>query len=232
MLFYEFIGEFNIILDSLDNFEIILWVIVCILFAYIGLKFIQESKETKMFIFVGLFFMLTIGARVVRMISKFIVGHEYGDNTFEGIQLPLSFFYLMFSYLGSLFYYIFLERDILKKTHHFFSIMVIVVMFLTILNYFFEMFFWLTITFLIVILGVPGCYFYIAVISSGDTRKHALMMMAGLLLVIFGLSLDNPTPASLYKQIPFMPEFAQFGAPSLQILGAFLFRYAFLLQKR
>jgi hypothetical protein len=33
MLFYDFQGEFNVILDSLDIFEIILWVIVCIVFA-------------------------------------------------------------------------------------------------------------------------------------------------------------------------------------------------------
>ena len=233
MLFYEFIGEFNVILDSLDFFEIILWVIVCIVFAYMGYKFILDSKETSMFVFIGLFFVLAIGGRIIRLIAKFIVGHVYGDFSFEGIQVILAFSFLMFTYLAVFFYYLYLERDILKKTHHFFSIIVLIDITLSILNYFIpELFVLLTIIFLILVLVVPGCYIYVAWISTGDIRRNALLMMIGLMLIIFGLTLDSPTTAGLYVKIPFMPEFAKFGAPSLQILGAILYRYTFILGRK
>ena len=231
MLVYEYIGEFNIILGPLDYIEILLWMLVCIVFIYIGYQFILKAKDAEMFIFAGLFFFLTVGARIIRLIAKFVIGQEYGVINFVGIQLVLSFFFIMFTYLGLFFYYLYLERDSLKKSHHFFSIMVIINIIITILNYFFpELIIILVIVFLIAILGLPSCYIYIAKITSGSTRRRSLMMMGGLLLIIFGITLDAPTPSRLYVNIAFMPEFAMFGAPALQILGAII--YTFILRRK
>ena len=124
MLFYEYSSDFNVKLDILDDIEIGLWITLCVILAYVGFSFIRDSRKSRMFVFMGLFFLLNIGTRIVRLISKFIVGHEYGNVIMEGPQLFLSYFYLSFTYLALFFYYIYLEKDVLKKSHHFFSIMV------------------------------------------------------------------------------------------------------------
>jgi hypothetical protein len=182
MLFYDFQGEFNVILDSFDIFEIILWIFVIIVFAFMGYKFILDSKETKMFIYIGLFFVLAIGARIIRLIAKFVVGHVYGDYKFDGIQVFLAFFFLMFTYLSAFVYYRYLERGILRKTYHFFSTIVLVDITLSILNYLIpELFPILTIIFLILVLVLPGCYFYVAWVSTGDVKRNAILMMVSFL---------------------------------------------------
>ncbi len=233
MLFYEYIADFNVALDFLDGIEISLWIILCIVLAYVGLSFIKDVKKSKMFVFMGLFFLLNIGTRIVRLISKFIVGQEYGNVTMEGPQLFLSYFYLAFTYLALFFYYIYLERDVLKKSHHFFSIMVILVIIISIINYFIpEAMIILIIPFLIAVLGVPGCYLYVAKISTGQVRKYAILMFLGLFLLLFGITLDAPTTSKVWVNVPFMPEFANIGAPSTQILGVILYKYISYLQKK
>jgi len=233
MLAYRYIEDFNLILIPLDYFEIVLWILLCGVLGMISYLFIKESKKNKMFIYPALFFILNIGARIIRLIAKFSIGHPYGFKDFEGIQLILCIIYLLCTYLALFFYYIYLEKDLLKPTHHFFSIMVIIVIVLSFFNYLIPiMFFILIIPFLIAVLGVPGCYLYIAKISTEKKRVHALLMMIGLLLFIFGISFDAPTTAYFWKNVPSMEEFAQFSSPLLQIFGAIIFRYAFYLEKK
>jgi hypothetical protein len=233
MLFYKYIADFNVELDFVDGIEISLWILCCFILAYMGYVFIKETRKTKMFIFMGLFFVLNIGVRIVRLIAKFIVGHEYAQVSHEGIQLILSIFYISFTYSAVFFYYIYLERDVLRKSHHFFSIMVIATFIITIINYIIPAaIVILIIPFLIAILGVPGCYLYVAWVSTGDVRRNAILMFIGLLLFIFGITFDAPTTSRIWVNVPFLPEFSQLGAPSLMIIGALIYRYSFHLQKK
>jgi hypothetical protein len=232
MLFYVYDGDFNVSLDFLDGIEISLWILCCFVLAYMGYVFIKETRRTKMFIFMGLFFILNIGARIVRMISKFIVGHEYAQVSQEGAQLILSYFYISFTYTALFFYYIYLERDVLRKSHHFVSTMVIATFIITVINYFIPAaIVILIIPFLIAVLGVPGCYVYVAWVSTGDVRRNAILMFLGLLLIIFGITFDAPTTQRIWINVPLLPEFSQMGAPSLMIIGALTYRYSFHLTK-
>ena len=104
---------------------------------------------------------------------------------------------------------------------------------LTIVNYFIpEAIIILIIPFIIAVLGVPGCYLYVAWISTGDVRKNAILMFLGLLLFIFGITFDAPTTTRIWVNVPLLPEFSKFGAPILMIIGALLYRYSFHLQEK
>ena len=77
--------------------------------------------------------------------------------------------------------------------------MVIATFIITIINYFIlAAIIILIIPFLIAVLGVPGCYVYVAWVSTGDVRRNAVLMFIGLFLIILGITLDAPTTSKIW----------------------------------
>ncbi|MFO8017571.1 MAG: hypothetical protein R6U96_02965 [Promethearchaeia archaeon] len=113
----------------------------------------------------------------------------------------------------------------MKQTHYIFSILVIVVIILSIVNYSVPVpLYILAPLYIIMIFGVAVFYLYIASQSMGDARTRALLITAGLVLIVFGSGFDAPTVVHLLAALPFTRIFMKFSAPTLLILGTILVR--------
>jgi len=231
MLLYKFIAEFNIELNELDYIEIGLWILSIIIMFIIGLKFLIDVKNKVLggiFIYVGLFFFWFIAARICRLISKFIVGYEYGFFQFGGLLLILAIIYTITSYAGLFFIAYFFERTTIKKTHFMFSVMVIVAIILSIINYFNpDVMIILTPIYIFVLLGIPLVFINLAIKASGEVRKKSLIVALGVILFVVGIAFDVPEAAAIWIEVPGMQDFTKFAAPCLQIGGVLLLNYGF-----
>jgi len=226
ILFYEFISEGTIILDTFDYIEIVLWIISIIIMFIIGFVFLSYSRRepiNKNFVYIGIFFFWFIASRICRLIAKFVIGYEYGFFEFEGTLLMLAIGYTITSYIGVFFIYFFLERTILKKTHYLFSTLVIVVTFLSILNYAYPIIMViLTPLYIGVLLALPGVFLNLARKTSGSVRKNALIVAFGIILFVLGVAFDIPEAASIWMNVPGLQSITKFASPSLQIVGTLL----------
>ena len=183
--------------------------------------FYKDSKElNKMFLSLGLFFGLFSISRVLRLIAKYVIGYPYGMTDFRGSLLIIAITFNTISYIGIFMYYLYIESNVLKKSYHIMSGLVVIVVVLSFVTYFIpDTIFILTIPYLIVILGLPAIYAYLAIISEGRVRKNALFVFIGALLFLLGNAFDVPSIAKLIAGIPSLPEIAQIAAPPLQIVG-------------
>jgi hypothetical protein len=209
----------------LDLIEIILWFGSIILLVLIGYVFLKDAKNkvlTKNFILIGTFFYWFIGARICRLIAKFIIGYPYGFFEFDDVLLLLAILYTIFSYTGLFMIFLFLERTILKKTHYFFSIMVILTTVLSIVNYQIPIIAFLAPLYVIVLLGMPLIFLNLARKSSGSVRRNALIVAIGIVFFVLGVAFDIPEAASIWATIPGMQDITKFASPILQIIGVIM----------
>jgi len=231
ILFYEYISEYNVILDNLDYIEILLWAISIIIMFIIGTIFLIDVKKgtlNKVFIFVGLFFYWFIAGRICRLIAKFLVGYEYGFFEFEGVLLVLAILYTITTYAGLFFISYFFEKTYIKKTHFMFSVLVIVAAVLSIVNYEFpDIMLLLTPIYIIVLLGIPLVFINLAIKGSGSVRRKALMVAIGVIIFVLGIAFDVPEAAVIWMNVPGLPEFAKFASPIFQIIGIILLYFGF-----
>jgi hypothetical protein len=229
MFFYQYVSEYNILLTPLDIIAIILWIISIFILAAIGFTFYKDSQKlNKMFLSLALFFLLFSVSRILRITAKYIIGYPYGMTDFRGTLLVLAILFNTISYFGIFMYYLYVEGNVLRKTYHIMSGLVIVVVILSFITYFIpDTIFILTVPYLIVILGLPVVYAYLAIITEGSVRKNALLVMAGALLFLLGNAFDVPSIAKIIAGIPGLPEIAQISAPPLQIVGAIMIRMGF-----
>ncbi len=232
MIFYEYISEYNIVLDALDYAEITLWFIDIIILAIIGINFLRESKEVKNFKYVGLFFFFFIVGRFCRLYSRFSVGYEYGFFAFSGVLLNLAIGYTISTYIGLFFIYFFIEREMIKKTHYLFSMLVVVLTVLSLFNYFIpEIMIILIPLYVVTLLSFPCIFINIAVKGTGLVRKKAIIITIGMIIFILGVMFDIPEGASIWITVPGLPEFTKFGAPICQLSGAILIRKGFVKEE-
>ncbi len=224
MLLYEYISEYNIRFNALDYAEIVLWIISVVLMAVIGISFLKfGKKQNKNAYYIAIFFYLFIAGRISRLIAKFVVGYPYGFFEFTGVLFTLAFLYTVTTYVGLFFIYLFIERQILKKSHYFFSILVIVVTILSLLNYMYPIImFILAPLYILVLLGLPIIFIVLGIKSSGDVRKNAFIIAIGIVMFEVGIAFDVPEAASIWINVPGMREITQFASPLLQIVGSIL----------
>lgn len=229
ILFYRYFDEYNIELNALDYFEIFLWILSMVVFIIVGLTFYKDSKKrNKMYINLALFFSFFAISRVFRLISKFVIGYQYGTTQFTGTLLILAILFNIVSYIGLFAYYLYLEKRVVKKTHYFLSICIIIVIIISIISYFVYVFIYLLIPFyLIVILSIPIIYTILAIRSEGKVRVSAIIIMIGMMLIIIGNALDAPGFAPFLARLPILTVIAQIAAPSLMIVGCLLIRKGF-----
>jgi len=190
----------------------------------LGFSFLRFAKKVnKNSYYIGLFFFWFIAARICRLIAKFYIGYPYGFFEFEGNLFILALLYTLFSYIGLFFIYFFIERTILKKSRYFFSILVVVVTILSILNYIYPAaMVILTPLYIIVLFGLPIIFINLAIKSSGAVRKNALIVAIGIFLFELGIAFDIPEAASIWINVPGLPEFTKLASPVLQIIGCTL----------
>ena len=224
MLFYEYISEYNIRLNTLDYIEIVLWIISILIMAILGIKFFLLSKSlNKNAKYIGAFFFWFIAGRICRLTAKFVIGYEYGFFEFTRILLVLAILYTLTTYIGLFFIYLFIEREILKKTHYLFSILVIVATVLSIINYSYPaIMFILTPLYAVVLLGLPIIFLNLARQTSGSIRKNALIVAIGIILFELGVAFDVPEAAIYWIAVPGLPEFTKFASPGFQIIGSLM----------
>lgn len=228
ILFYEYISDYSIILDGLDNAEIVLWIISMIIMGIVGILFIRDTKEKKNFKYIGLFFLSFIFARVCRLFSKFVIGYEYGDYQFEGVLFIAQFLYTTISYFSLFFIYYYGENEILTKSHHFFTILVIVVTVLSILNYIFPiLMIILTPLFLFLVFALPGVLIKHGRKVGGRLGTKSFISALGIILFIVGIIFDVPEVAFIWMSFPGFPNVLKILAPVLQIIGTIVVRYGF-----
>lgn len=231
MLFYEYISEFNVVLNELDYIEIALWIVSIIVLLIIGSKFLIDIKKGvlgKIFITAGLFFFWFIAGRICRLLAKFYVGYEYGFFQFQGILLILAIIYTITTYTGLFFIAYFFEKTTIKKTHFAFSAMVIAVTVLSILNYFNDLFMIiLAPLYIFVLLGIPLTFINLAIKASGDVRRKSLMVAFGVIIFVFGIAFDVPEAAAIWIAIPGMPDFTKIASPIFQIIGLIMLNIGF-----
>jgi hypothetical protein len=196
-----------------------------------GYLFIRDRNEVKNFKFIGLFFLLFIVARVFRLISKFIIGYEYGDYQFEGALFLCQILYTLISYFGLFFIYYYGEREILTSSHHFFSTLVIIVTIISILNYIFPVIMIVLIPlFVLLMICLPGVLIISGSRVDGILRKKFFIVAFGILSIIFGVVFDVPETAIMWMNIPGLPTISKILAPTLQILGTIVVRYGLMLK--
>ncbi|MGV9172223.1 MAG: hypothetical protein ACOC44_15190 [Promethearchaeia archaeon] len=224
MFLYRYISEYNIVLNELDYIEIALWFISIGVMAVLGIKYFQLAKRlNKNAVYIGLFFYFFIAGRICRLIAKFVIGYEYGFFEFTGMLLVLAILYTISTYIGLFFVYFFIEHGIVKKTHYIFSALVLVATILSIVNYAFPAtMIILAPLYVVVLLGLPFIFINLAIKSSGSIRKNALIVAIGIILFAFGIAFDVPEAASIWMNIPGMPEVIKFASPVLQIVGSLM----------
>ena len=231
ILFYDYNSPYDIELDGLDVVEIILWFITMVLMAYIGYLFIQERRKVKNFKYVGYLFISLIGARVFRLISKFIIGYQYGDYQFEGELFVLQILYTLVSYFGLFFIYYYGEKEILTSSRHFFTILVVIVTIISILNYVFPILMViLTPLFILLMIVLPGVLIIGGSRVEGILRRKSYIVAFSILSIIFGIAFDIPEASIIWINVPGLPTICKILAPVLQILGTIGVRHGLTLE--
>lgn len=237
MLWYEYVSEFNIILSQIDIIELIGWISVCFLMFYVAILFYKDShKLNKLFIYIFLFFLLFVGARIARMISKFYIGEPPGDPMlFSGPLVISQSVYNMMSYIGLFFLYYTLEKSILKKTHFVFCGLVIFCTVLSFINYMitdrglYEIFFYIImIVYILILIGIPLVFLNLAIKSSGSVRTNSLLVTIGIVLFAFGVAFDIPEARILWQNLGEGFVFTiHVAAPIMSFVGVVLIRKGF-----
>ena len=231
ILFYEYISPYNIRFDPLDIVEIIFWFITMGIMAYIGYLFVRDRRNVKNFKYIGYFFLSFVVARIFRLISKFIIGYEYGDYQFEGALFTCQIIYTLVSYFSFFFIYYYGEKEILTSSHHFFTTLVIVVTILSILNYIFTVIMVvLTPLFILMLIALPGVLIIHGSRVDGILRRKSFIVAFSTLAIIFGIAFDVPEAAVIWMNVPGLTTVSKILSPVLQILGTIGVRYGLTIE--
>lgn len=230
MLFYNYISEFQIELNTFDYIELIGWIIVCVEMSAVALYFSSLGKQNKRAYFIGLFFALFVGSRICRIIARFLVGESSGGAVTLGgspTLLTLQMLYNMFSYIGLFFLYYVLESGVLKKTHYFFSFIVIVAIILSFVQYAIDIFFIMLPVYAIALLGLPIIFFNLAIKTSAAIRRNSLLVAFGILLFEIAIIIDIPEASQFWDFLMGLDQILRIVAPFMQIVGIYMIMKGF-----
>ncbi len=215
--------------------EIVLWIIVMVIagLGSLGMFLVYRKTKFKFTLGVALFFLLIMLSRFCIMPLVYIYGY---DGSIQYLLpyptlLWLQIGYNVLSYTGVFILYFVLERFVIK-TKYLFSAMTLILLTLSIINYFFpQNQFPLQIPFFIaVVLGFPIIYLNVAIKSSGDVRRNALILAVGMVLFEFGMAFSIPNAQALLWSA-FMPALLyEFLGPILQIIGTIVIYRGFSRQ--
>ena len=222
MLFFVDIGP-------LEVTEIVLWIVSCVVLAIVGILFLSNSRKmnNKFYLWISLFFLFFIPARIFRIIVKFILGEPPVGEPLTGDALFFEIIYTCTSFTGLFFVYFAIERTIVKKTHFLFSIFVILTTIVSIIDFITRAIFFITMPFFIItILGLPIIFLNLARNSSGYIRKNAIIITLGILLFEFGIAFDIPDAQFLWEGFPDI--FLAIAPPVMQIFAIIILRKRFL----
>ena len=225
MLLLEVLSQYNVRLEGIDYIELALWIIVCGVLAFGSLFFWREYKKgnNSFFLMSSIEFVCFLAARVLRSYLKYYVGQPVGTASYP---LDILILQIMIGWLNSiaifLLYYD-LERKQIKKTHYLFSIVSIamgVIITLEALTRDLTLAAFLIWLFIIVMVGLPLMYLYIAIISSGSLRKRAIIIALGTLLTGIAFGMDQPTGTHVFGGI--LSNLSTVIVPIFQIIGFIL----------
>lgn len=220
---------------ELIELEITLWIgALIVIFIGIVIMYRKYNRDkTKYLLGITLFFILFWICRVVSFLNYFIFGFEGDiyllDDLFTHPEwFWLQFAYNTFSYVGAFILYFVLEKYIIK-TRFIFSTSTLIVLVLSSVNYLIvpdlttiQLPFYL-----LVLLGFPSIYLYLAIKSSGDIRVNSLLISVGIFIFEFGMALAIPEAQKLIWA-NFMPLLLiQILGPLLHIIGGIIMLIGF-----
>lgn len=228
MLFYEVLGEFNVILDDIDYIIMGLSIVNLIVLIVGILLFLSKYKQKKLpyFFWITLVFIFFSLFRLFRLIQKYYVGKPPLNDPYEGAAYftqIISIMSIIFAYFSL---YCYLEKTSIKKTHYIMSILTLVGGSVTIITLNIRTPEYIAIyTFFgtILISGIPLMYLILAFKSSGKVRINALIIAIAFLFIGLGIIFDGSTSSSLENWISGLPELlVAFTPPIVFLIGWFL----------
>ncbi len=203
MLFLEVISKYNVRLDALDIFELVLWLIVCCVLVVGIIFFYMEYKksEASLFLFTSLEFLCFLVARISRSYLKYVVGQPVGRDLYPLDILILQIVTGCFTSLAIFLIYYDLEKKQLKKSHYAFSVLSIIQGLLIISEAITRSMIFavlLIIVFVIIAAGLPLTYLYMSIKSSGIVRKKSFIIAVGMAFIGTGYGMDQPTGSLVF----------------------------------
>ncbi|MHA1269266.1 MAG: hypothetical protein ACTSPY_05710 [Candidatus Helarchaeota archaeon] len=215
--------------------EIALWitVIIAILIGSLIIYKKYTKNKTKYIFGIFLFFILFFICRICSFLNYYVYNFRGDIYLLDDLYIHPEWFWLqvgynVFSYSGAFILYFVLERYIIK-TRYIFSGSTLILGVLSISNYL--VIYDLTMAqlpfYLLVLLGFPSIYLYLAIKSSGSIRINSILISIGVLLFEFGMALAIPE-AQLLLWANFMPSLAyEILGPLLQLLGTIIMLFGF-----
>jgi hypothetical protein len=220
------------------NASFVLWAVSWVVFIIFGISFLKEAKQKRTFfsLCVALLFFLWTGASICRTINKHIFLLPGGTLHYEGINLIFISMYATLAFSSLFFIYLAIERDIIKKTHHFLSFLALLTLFLSVLNY------WLPeeisvphFTFYVVyplwiptLLALPFIYVALAIKSTGVVRKNAILVLVGITLFEFMIAFNSPEALPVFGALG---DFILYlGTPIFQMFACYLLYRGFKIK--
>lgn len=206
--------------------EMILWIIAIaeLLIAFIILFRESKKENSKYILGIAIFVLLFFISRICNYINVYVVGYSYESYLLDDpINFWLQIGYNIFSYIGLFILYFVIETYIVKS-RYFFSVCVVILSVIAISNYLLiiDIFIWQIPFFVIVLLGIPSIYIYLALKSRGQIRKNSLLTSLGMLLFEIGVALGIPNIQRLLTSTIAFPWIIEFIAPILHIIGVFI----------
>ncbi|MHA1230153.1 MAG: hypothetical protein ACTSRP_08255 [Candidatus Helarchaeota archaeon] len=224
---------------DLVQIEIILWILVMILIFISCIIMYKRYKKdkTKYLLGITLFFILFFLCRICTFTNYYIFGFKgdiylLDDLTTHPEWFWLQFGYNEFSYGGAFILYFVLERYIIK-TKYIFSISTLIEAVLSTINYLIvpDLTLIQVPFYLIVLLGFPSIYLYLAIKSAGQVRINSLLISIGVLIFEVGMALAIPE-AQLLLWSQFMePIVYKILGPTLQFVGNIIMLSGFVRVK-
>ncbi|MHA1694166.1 MAG: hypothetical protein ACTSXT_08700 [Candidatus Helarchaeota archaeon] len=210
--------------------ELILWigVLIIVFLGFLVIYMKYKSDKTKYLMGIALFFALFFIARICSFVNYYILGFKGDIYLFDDLFVHPEWFWLQFgynefSYGGAFILYFVLERYVIK-TKYFFSVCTVIIAVLSSLNYLIIM----DLTtiqvpfYLIVLLGLPSIYLYLAIKSSGNIRLNSSIICIGILIYEIGMALSIPE-AQMLLWSNFMPCLVyEICGPLFQIIGGII----------
>jgi hypothetical protein len=218
--------------------EIILWIVVIILFGVFAIKLYDKyrKEKSKYILGIAIFFLVFLVHRIINFLQVFVFKipykpyYDYPLELGELGELGLQIGFFASAYGGLLVLYFVLESYVIK-TRYIFTALTAILIFIVFLKLIIHV---ETLPlqipfFLVVVLGIPSIYFYIAIKSPGDVRRNSIILAIGMVIFIFGLAFAIPSlQESIWSMIFPISWIYEILAPVLHIIGLILMYRGFL----